>query len=474
MKRATILTVVIILAALTATTGCYTTQAVEPAKVAAIRRPLTSPRALGPARLGPRSDVRARLTDGSLTPWVPATDLAVSNDGLVTGRRYPLALATEAAVADAGPAAFSMLAAVAPPESEIVPERGWIRLRVRQPSLLLPWISAYTGGAAALHHPPGPCVLRTSPRGWSDPVPCASIAGVPAASLPRLQIADGVPWRKIAALEVHNLDPIQTSFAVLGTPVLMSVMMLGLVSAAAAISDGDDPTPGLDLAVGMAQIASDAAAHADDGAETGGAPVHLPNQRAAVLIAAAAATDGSRVDKEAGPTGDPAAGLVATPLFTQSARRRDYFKWLLAADAGITSEGTFTGGVTAGFRLNDFVEIAGRARLLWLDEQPAWAPDGSQIYRGTPHALFGARLGFHIDGDGDRISTVFGGEVLGGSLADGGTLWQLGLNLGPRFGIGEKTFASLLFAPSLLVKDRPDGATAVGQVMFTAELGFDF
>jgi hypothetical protein len=48
----------------------------------------------GGARLGPRTELRVRHNDGTVSPWFEATDLGIGEDGLVTGRSYPLASAT--------------------------------------------------------------------------------------------------------------------------------------------------------------------------------------------------------------------------------------------------------------------------------------------------------------------------------------------------------------------------------------------
>ena len=99
---------------------------------------------------------------------------------------------------------------------------------------------------------------------------------------------------------------------------------------------------------------------------------------------------------------------------------------------------------------------------------------------GTPgrspvSLLYGGRLVFHIDGDGDRRTAfVFGGEVLGGALRDGTFMTELALVLGPRFGITDKMFASVLLTPYFVIPDRsPYGErSTVGRVMVTAEFGF--
>jgi hypothetical protein len=164
--------------------------------------------------------------------------------------------------------------------------------------------------------------------------------------------------------------------------------------------------------------------------------------------------------------------LGVTPLFSGAARRREAFKFVFAGEAGLTGDGGLTGSVGLGFRAGDFVELSARLRALPFDNTLASTPGAFS----TPvNLLYGARLVLHIDGDGDRRTAfVFGGEALGGTLRDGTALTELGFVLGPRFGISEKMFASILLAPSLLI---PAGSSygepsPVGQIMITAEFGF--
>jgi hypothetical protein len=403
----------------------------------------------GDARLGPNTEIRARLTDGSVTPWLPASALAVAKDGLVSGRSFPLSAATEATISRPGEGAAEMLAATAPPGGEVTPaDEGELRLRVTDPRVLLPWVAAYATGAATLHQPPGWISFRGAQGRWrSEWLPGGNFVAVAPSSYGKLQVAEGIPWRDVAALEVHNLEPIRTAFAVVGAPVAMSVMMLSMAAAVAAATDGEDPTPALALAVDTAALTAHAAETADAEADTGGAPVRSPAGRPAVLVA----TEG------------PAGTLVATPLFTGAARRRDAVKAVLAGEAGVTVDGLGTGAAGVGLRLGDFVELTARLRALpYGDRQVGPAPI---------NLLYGGRLALHIDGDGDRRTAfVFGGELLGGETRDGTSLTQGSLILGPRFGITEKTFASLLFAPSFL---NPGNGPVTGQMMFSAEFGFD-
>jgi hypothetical protein len=443
----------------TLTSGCYATTAVPAAQVASIQRPLPAARKIGgAAKLGPNTELRAHLAGGSVTPWLPAGKVAVANDGLVSGRRFPLAAASEAMIAQAGPGAGEMLAAAAPPGAEITHVGDDLRLRVSDRRVLLPWIAAYATGATALHQPLG-WVSFQSPRDeWeSEYVPISRFVGLAPPKLAELEMAEGVPWRDVTGLEVHNLEPIGTVFAIIGAPIAMSVMVLSAAGAVAAAADGKDPTPAIELGAATAALTADAAASADAGADTHGAPVYSPKDRPAVLVTAAGT----------------AGTLAATPLFTEAARRREACKLILAAEAGGDGNGGLTGSAGAGFRFGDFLELTARLRALSFDDTPLWMRSASAS--APVSLLYGGRAAFHIDGDGDRRTAfVLGGEVLGGSLSDGTSLTEVGLVLGPRFGITDKMFASFLLAPSLIVpRDSPyGGLSTVGQVMFSAEIGF--
>jgi len=435
-------------------TGCYATTEVPPAQIASIQRPLSAPKKVGgDARLGPHTQIRARLADGSVTPWLPAGALAVAEDGLVSGRSFPLAAATEATIAQSAEDAAEMLIATAPPGGEVTQAgAGELRLRVTDPRVLLPWVAAYATGASTLRQAPGWVSFRGGHGRWtSDWLPGERFVAVAPASYAKLRVAEGIPWRDVVALEVHNLEPIRTTFAVIGAPLAASVMVLSMAAATAAVADGDDPTPALDLAAGTAALTAGAASTADAGADTGGAPIKSPAERPAVLVA----SEG------------PAGTLAATPLFTGAARRRDALKLVLAGEGGVTSDGIGTGGAGVGIRAGDFVELTARLRLLPYDDRSFDLRSG----HAPINVLYGGRLAFHIDGDGDRRTAfVFGGELVGGTTPAGSSLLQGSLILGPRIGITQKTFASLLFEPSFL---SPGNAPTTGQMMFSAEFGFD-
>lgn len=438
--------------------GCYATTQIPQEQIATIQRPLSAPKEVGGgARLGPSTEVRARLADGSVTPWVQAGALAVAKDGLVSGRSFPLATATEATIAPGAAGAAEMLAATAPPGGDVkAADGGALRVRVADPRLLLPWVVAYANGAATLNQPAGWISFRAHGQWRSEWLPGTRLAAVAPASYAGLQVAEGIPWRDVAALEVHNLEPVGTALAVIGAPVAAGVMALSLVAATAAVADGDDPTPALQLGAATAAATAHAVETADAGADTGGAPVRRLADRPAVLVTAEG----------------PAGTVAATPLFTGAARRRDAVKLVLAGEAGVTNDGMGTGAVGAGLRVADFIELTARVRALRYDDRSTDPYAGDTQAGSVPISLlYGARLAFHIDGDGDRrAACVLGGELLSGMGPDGSSLYQGSLILGPRFGMTEKSFVSLLVAPGFISSSH--GPTT-GQVMFSAELGFD-
>ena len=435
-------------------TGCYATTEIPEAQIASIRSPLSAPKKVGgDARLGPNTEIRARLADGSVTPWLPAGTLAVAGDGLVSGRSFALSSATDATISRSAEGAAEMLTATAPPGGEVTPtDSGELRLHVTDPRVLLPWVAAYATGASTMHQPIGWISFRGARGRWtSEWLPGSRFVAVAPSSYTKLQVAEGIPWRNVAALEVHNLEPIRTTFAVVGAPVAGSVMLLSMMAAVGAAANGDDPTPALDLAVGTAALTAHAAETADAEADTGGAPVRSPEGRPGVIVS----TDG------------PAGTLAATPLFTGAARRRDQIKLLVSGEAGLTTDGVGTGAAGVGVRVSDFVELSARLRALPYDDRPF----DQQVGRSPISLLYGGRLALHIDGDGDRRTAfLFGGELLMGQSSEGASLTQGSLIIGPRFGITEKTFASLLFEPSFL---NPSNHPVMGQMMFCAEFGFD-
>lgn len=437
--------------------GCYATAEVPQGKIAAVSRPLSAPTKIGGSRLGPASEIRARLEDGSVTRWIPAGDLAVTPHGLVNGRGRTLVGATEATISGAGDGAKEMLAATTPPGGRVNRTReGWLVLRVSDSRVLLPWLAAYASGARALGQRIGWVSFQGRGASWTtDWMQGAFFAESPPASFADLRATRGLSWEDVSALEVHNVEPIRTSFAILGAPLAMAGMMLSMVGTVAAVADGKDPTPAINLGVTTAELTAAAMDSADAAAGTGDAPRRrdLPP----MLVSA-------------GETSDT---LAATPLFSEAARRRETIKLLVAVEGGITSEGAGTGALGLGIRLGDYVELSARARALPYDDRPAWM--NLDIATSSIQFLYGGRAALHIDGDGDRrLAGVFGAELLGGSMPDGTSLTQGSLILGPRFGLTSKTFASLLFAPSFVsTSGSPYGDQTIGQVMFSAELGFD-
>lgn len=456
--------------------GCYSKTAVPPAEFISLSRPLPRPATVaGSARLGPRTQVRVRFDDGSTSPWLPASRIAIAADGLVTGRaHHGLAEAHEVVIAGADPAARDILAATAPPGAEATPAQDRLRLHVEDRRWLLPWIAAYLDGAAALGRDAGTVSFK-GPWWESAPIPGADLARLSPERLAQLHLAEGVPWRDVDAVELNNLDPWQTTGAIVALPIAAAFTLI-----VEGLGHGDAPTGRLLDGVVDAQLqmaVSDRQTEALEGYGPGDLPAPLRRYHSpAVLVDGGARSE----------------AVEAAPLFTPGALRRDELKVILGGDFGIESkDATFTGSVGAGLRLFDFLEITGRLRSVTFDDRSA-AGTGPVVNAGAAgagaaggavgdgpalarHLLGGARLSLHLDSDGNPLTAfVVGGEILTGSTVTGGTLTEIGFVLGPRFGIGEKTFASLLFEPSLLASSNTGTADHTrGRVMFCAELGFD-
>ena len=157
-------------------------------------------------------------------------------------------------------------------------------------------------------------------------------------------------------------------------------------------------------------------------------------------------------------TADGSGGaLGVTPLFSGAARRRESIQARVRRRGRLADAGGVTGSAGIGLRAGDFVELSARVRALPFDD-PLGPIQGASS--AAPVLLYGGRLAFHIDGDGDRRTAfVFGGELLLGSVPDVTSLTELGFVVGPRFGISDKMFASLLFAPSVSSRSAPPTAS---------------
>src|SRR5213075_1829316 len=120
-------------------------------------------------------------------------DLSVTADGLVTGKSHSLTSVTEAWISDVDPGAEALLAAVAPPGSDVTLVAGGLRARVEEPRLLLPWLAAYATGAARGGGHPGTFLFRTAEhRTEASHVPGATFVGRVPATLSHVDLAEGI------------------------------------------------------------------------------------------------------------------------------------------------------------------------------------------------------------------------------------------------------------------------------------------
>lgn len=79
-----------------------------------------------------------------------------------------------------------------------------------------------------------------------------------------------------------------------------------------------------------------------------------------------------------------------------------------------------------------------------------------------------------MDGDGQPLTAlVLGAEVMASAPDANRSLTMTSLFIGPRFGIGRKTFVSLLLSPAYLSVETavPETRVSDWRLMFAAEVG---
>jgi hypothetical protein len=332
-------------------------------------------------------------------------------------------------------------------------EYDQVTLQANRPGELARWAAAVASGSLAAGGPAGVWTFYHSKSGWiAENLGGGTLASVPLPSIGRLRIMEGIPWSDVAELEVHNFDPLTSVAAAAGSALIIAMII-------ASVRANADPGPLLDLGGRAAFAAAEHSAENEGPAAKGGEdPRH----------------EGFLID----PAGADAA-LAASPLFTDSARRRDIAKLLLSVDSAWDGGTGITSGLGVGVRLFDFWELSGRVRGLHLG---AGNVEGDVSTRAPVHLLAGGRLGLHIDGDGQPLSALtMNMELLAGKADEARSLTALSLSIGPRFGLGRKTFVSLLFSPTYVSVDDPANAITVEganptylsewRFMFGAEVG---
>ena len=202
------------------------------------------------------------------------------------------------------------------------PADGELRLTVADRRVLLPWIAAYATGATTMRQPLGWVSFRGPRRQVDvrlDPDVAARRRRAVAARHARGGRRRSLARRGRAAGAQPRADPHH------GRDHRDADRDVGhaccrTMAAVAAVADGKDPTPALDVAIAAASVTAEAAASADADADTGGAPVHSLRESPAVLV-----------------TADGTGGVLGvTPLFSGAARRRESIKFVFAGEAGLT------------------------------------------------------------------------------------------------------------------------------------------
>jgi hypothetical protein len=437
------------------TAGCYTTTTIAPGDVRRLSKPSATPVQVARSgwegtRLGPRTALRARLRDGTVSSWFRAGSMSTSPDGLLTGNSLSLGQMRVAVARDLGPNGSALASFLAPPGATVSLHPEGIALRGAPGADVARWAAAVSLGSLSAGGPGGRWTFYEPRSGWiAEDVDGEDLAAVPVPAVGRLRVMEGIPWSNVAGVELNNFDPLTTVAVGAGAALIIAFMV-------ATAKSGVDPTPVLDVGVrtGLSAAESrqeeDLAPQFDD-----------DGQHHGFLIDPASADE----------------TLAASPLFTPGAQRRDVAKLLLSVDSAWDGHAGITGAAGLGVRLFDFVELGARARVLHLG---VGTVDGEAP--APAHLLFGGRLAFHIDGDAQPLTALMlGAEVLAGRDSDNRTITMTTLSVGPRFGIGRKTFLGLLFQPSYISADMraasgvpaADSPTAPSEwrLMFGAEVG---
>lgn len=363
--------------------GCYATKSVRPDDFRMLGGNLRASASLptpseGPAILDAEALVRLNPADGGSTDWIPASSLFVSPDALYVEAGIAASDLAGATVSDLGPEQVERLRTLAPKGGSLAretrPTGETYRLKVAEPSALLPWIGRFASEQRAAQAYEGAWRLEKRKAPWwrgEDPRPFslsfASFEG-PLTGDERLFVARGVPWSKLKSIELNYLDPLSSVLAVPFAPLLLI------------------------------------AGPPDDGREHG--------------------------KNLFGPTANERqiwrkSESEMQPLFALQGKRRAIVKLVGGIDAGVEYGGSFFSTASVGLRFRNMFEFAFIAREL----SKAGAP--GEPRRG--HTLMGGAAGLHIDGDGDpSFAFYIGAEGLG--YLGGGHDQVMSLVFGPRFG----------------------------------------
>jgi hypothetical protein len=149
-------------------------------------------------------------------------------------------------------------------------------------------------------------------------------------------------------------------------------------------------------------------------------------------------------------------------LFADRARRRSWVKILMEADGYVSFGGDASGGGGLGLRVRDLFELYAVARGLSL-------PDIGRSERMN-RLCYGMGAGVHVDGDADpRFAFHMGLEV--GAASGGVSVMTVMLRWGPRIGLGDAVFLTLLpLSPMIIQEGEAAGLPARTSYRFLSGL----
>lgn len=388
-------------------TACTSTSNVPGGGLSSIKHGVVRDHDGDEVRIDPNSEVRFLRTDGSWTPWHQASDLWVSDDGVLvpyTAKIGELDRVRVAGLTESDVAALRASATF----RDTVEEDGSDHVLAGD---LGPWLTRFIGARAAA--PSGVWSFHTRDDVWFE--------GVSGASLPHvvregLTAHDGLRYADMSSAEVKNLSGGKTLVAV----VAVSAVAVGLVAVAVLTKGKGVPDLPLEPAATVGHVAARTAVHV---------AVRAPGCCMVVVGGGGATKSKPPAELPESTEGGLSKPGYALPTSTDSYRlfdgvdrRRAAVRFGLALDAGLLANrrDLWTGGAVGILRLTDLFELGGGMRLLGR---------GNHVDR-----VFLARVGLHAELDARRRVALPLSLDVGGSATVG---FHARLNFGLRLRLAD-------------------------------------
>lgn len=314
------------------TTGCFHTQRTDAEALRSLRQgelpagvvlpeATDRTRLFSGVRIDPNSNVRLRRTDGSLTSWVSAGALHLSDDGLFVSARRPVSWSAidSAIINELSEEDLLRLRLTAPPGAKVKSATSrYVELRPYGADVR-GWLAEFVKACDEAKAPlPGRWTLSAKKTGL---LPVMDGDELRAALDADLEITDGVRWMDLNGADVSNLD---------GPMTLLGIVMLPIALTAGRVPIGDR-TP--EDAVGVE-------------------PAEVTDSGRRIL---------GRDDFTA-PRVD-----LSRPLFAQLAVRRASLRWVMWMSTGseLTSFEQVAATVGGAARLRELFEVGVGASAWW-------------------------------------------------------------------------------------------------------------